>query len=79
MTTSNTFENGAAAENAEAKLAEAARTVQEEMDAALARGSEEVKRVSENTGRFVRENPGLALAGAAGLGLLVGLALRNRY
>lgn len=30
-------------------------------------------------GRFVRENPGLALAGAMGMGVLIGLSVRGRY
>ena len=33
--------------------------------------------VDEGT-RFVRENPGIALAGALGLGVLIGLSLRGR-
>lgn len=37
-----------------------------------------VSTAAEDGRRFVRENPGMALAGAVGLGVLVGLALRPR-
>lgn len=36
------------------------------------------QRGSDNTAQFVRENPAIALAGAVGVGILLGLALRGR-
>lgn len=42
-------------------------------------GSAELKRASEGSVKFIKENPGLAVAGALGLGVLLGLSLRNRY
>lgn len=38
----------------------------------------EVRRVTERTNSFVKENPGVALLGAMGVGILVGLAIRSR-
>ena len=39
-----------------------------------------VARTSLDDGtRFVKENPGIALAGALGLGVLIGLGMRGRY
>lgn len=38
----------------------------------------QARRLGEQTPKFVRDNPGVALAGAVGLGVLVGLALRSR-
>lgn len=40
--------------------------------------SEELRKVTESGTKFVRENPGTAIVGAVGVGILVGLALRGR-
>ncbi len=40
--------------------------------------SQEVDKMVKTGTRFVRENPGTAIAGAVGVGVLVGLALRGR-
>jgi len=37
-----------------------------------------VETARETTAHFVRENPGLAVAGAIGVGVLIGLMVRNR-
>lgn len=42
---------------------------------AQAQARDVVARGSEETARFVRENPAAALAGAIGIGVLIGLAL----
>lgn len=39
---------------------------------------DEFRKVSDASIKFVRENPGAAIAGAVGVGVLVGLALRGR-
>ncbi|SNT23260.1 DUF883 family protein [Tropicimonas sediminicola] len=39
---------------------------------------ETAQQATEEGARFVRENPGLALAGALGVGLLIGLSVRGR-
>lgn len=41
--------------------------------------SETAATATEQGTAFVRENPGLALAGALGVGVLIGLAMRERY
>ncbi|SFB11168.1 hypothetical protein SAMN05421688_2947 [Poseidonocella pacifica] len=54
----------------------------EVQDAAVAQfeRAKEATSVAVDTGsEFVRKNPGLAIAGAVGFGLLLGLALRDRY
>lgn len=38
----------------------------------------ELQHISKQTNTFVKENPGLAIAGAVGFGVLLGLALRQR-
>jgi ElaB/YqjD/DUF883 family membrane-anchored ribosome-binding protein len=60
--------------------------VQEQSDSLMQRGAEMREQASETArdataqgARFVRENPGLALAGALGLGLIIGLSVRGRY
>ena len=45
---------------------------------ALDAGLGEYDRLSRQSARFVRENPGVAVAGALGVGLILGLALRLR-
>lgn len=40
--------------------------------------TEEFHKISESSKQFVRENPGAAVAGALGVGVLLGLALRGR-
>lgn len=40
--------------------------------------SEELRKVADSSTRFVRENPALAVAGALGAGIIIGLAVRGR-
>lgn len=64
----------AAREAASDRLEEA----QEHIDRAFAEGREEFERAAVRSTNFVRDNPLMAVAGAVGVGVLVGLALRNR-
>lgn len=45
---------------------------------ATEQAGEELRKVTDSGTKFVRENPGTAIVGAVGLGILVGLALRGR-
>jgi ElaB/YqjD/DUF883 family membrane-anchored ribosome-binding protein len=45
---------------------------------ATEQAGEEFRKVAESGTKFVRENPGTAIVGALGVGILVGLALRGR-
>ncbi|PJI84468.1 hypothetical protein BC777_3528 [Yoonia maricola] len=45
---------------------------------ATEQASEELRKVAETGTKFVRENPGTAIVGALGVGILLGLALRGR-
>lgn len=45
---------------------------------AAERAQDEIGKLTESGTKFVRENPGAAIAGALGIGILVGLALRGR-
>ncbi|MEO1155494.1 MAG: hypothetical protein AAFV31_14290 [Pseudomonadota bacterium] len=56
----------------------AAQGVRDGAAAARDRAGETVTRSMDEGARFVRENPGAALAGALGVGVLIGLALRGR-
>ncbi|SNS52506.1 DUF883 family protein [Antarctobacter heliothermus] len=63
----------AAREAASERLEEA----QEHIDRAFAEGRHEFERAAARSGQVVRDNPLLAIAGAVGVGVLVGLALRS--
>lgn len=55
------------------QVAESARQTRDQV-------ADTTRTASAEGARFVRENPGLALAGALGLGLLIGLSVRtSRY
>lgn len=62
-----------------AQVEDAAEQLRDTASAAIEQGSAELKRAADGSAKFVRENPGLAVAGALGLGVLIGLSLRNRY
>lgn len=78
---------GSAAESASGNLAgrvkeQAAQTVQqaqEQIDAGLQYSSGELQRMATEGRAFVKKNPGLAIAGALGAGVLLGLAMRSRF
>ncbi|AHD02519.1 hypothetical protein [Leisingera methylohalidivorans] len=78
---------GSAAGNASGNLTgrvkeQAAQTVQqaqEQIDAGLQYSSGEMQRFAKEGQEFVKKNPGLAVAGALGAGVLLGLAMRSRF
>lgn len=45
---------------------------------ATEQAGEELRKLTASGTKFVRDNPGTAVVGAVGLGILVGLALRGR-
>ncbi|SIT90284.1 hypothetical protein SAMN05421665_3052 [Yoonia rosea] len=45
---------------------------------ATEQAGEELRKLTASGTKFVRDNPGTAVVGAVGLGILVGLALRSR-
>ncbi len=45
---------------------------------AAERANDEIRKLADTGTKFVRENPGAAVVGAVGLGILLGLALRGR-
>ncbi len=53
-------------------------TAQETVGQATKQATEELRKLTETGSKFVRENPGAAVAGAVGVGILLGLALRGR-
>ncbi|MEL6518311.1 MAG: hypothetical protein AAFQ39_11375 [Pseudomonadota bacterium] len=53
-------------------------TIKEATAVAQERTADTVSKTMDESARFVRENPGVALAGALGVGVLIGLALRGR-
>lgn len=67
------------AERAKEAASETLTRAQDSLDAAVEQGSAELDRLSRQSTKFIQENPGVAVAGALGLGVLIGLALRNRY
>ncbi|SHH02276.1 hypothetical protein [Cognatishimia maritima] len=60
------------------QAAETFKSAQEQLDQGIARSNEEIQRLAKEGREFVAKNPGVALAGAVGLGLIVGLAMRKR-
>ncbi|MDA9865499.1 hypothetical protein N9C96_02360 [bacterium] len=69
----------ALAQDAKAKVEDGLESVQETLDRAGVQARQEIRKVSDQTTSFVRENPGVAVAGAVGIGVLIGLAMRQRY
>lgn len=67
------------ADRAKEQAAQAVQTAQEHLDAGMKYSSGELQRFADQTQDFVKKNPGLALAGALGAGILLGLAMRRRY
>lgn len=58
---------------------DALRRAEDTVHTAINKGTEQYERAAHTSSKFVRDNPGLAVAGALGVGVLLGLALRNRY
>jgi ElaB/YqjD/DUF883 family membrane-anchored ribosome-binding protein len=65
-------------ETAKAQLDARRAQARDAAETAQAHAQEITQRGSEETARFVRENPVLALTGAVGAGILIGLILRDR-
>jgi ElaB/YqjD/DUF883 family membrane-anchored ribosome-binding protein len=53
-------------------------TTQHAVQRAADQAGAELRKATQTSSTFVRENPGLAMAGALGMGVLIGLALRSR-
>ena len=67
----------ALAEDAKERMEEAYEEARARVDEGVARGRAEAERISGKSADFVRDNPGLSIAGAVGAGLLLGMALRK--
>jgi len=67
------------AENAKTSVEETLEKANETLDQVSTKAKSEIRKASEQSTEFVRENPGVAVVGAIGIGILVGLALRQRY
>lgn len=65
------------ADEAQARAHEAYDQARERIDEGIAQGRAEAERLSGHSAQLVRDNPGLALVGALGAGVLLGLALRK--
>jgi len=74
--TTKTRKNGA--DSVKAKAEETVAQTKEALEEVTAQAGEELRNATDQGAKFVRDNPGLALAGAVGVGLLLGLSLRNR-
>lgn len=66
-------------ENAKVRLDTHRAQAMEAAETAQLHAQDMAQRGSDETARFVRENPALAMAGAVGIGILLGLALRDRF
>lgn len=64
----------AAAETAQQSV----ETAQEVVADTVEKTTDEFQKLAHSGKQFVRENPGTAIAGAIGVGILLGLALRGR-
>jgi ElaB/YqjD/DUF883 family membrane-anchored ribosome-binding protein len=81
--TEDHYRNGAAeAAEAGAAYARAAGErldeAQASIDRAIEEGRDEIERAARQSTQLVRDNPVLAVAGAVGVGLLLGLAMRKK-
>lgn len=68
----------AVAERAKAQLEESLAQTQQALDKVAAQTSDELRKLGDTSSKFVRENPAIAVAGALGVGVLIGFALRGR-
>ncbi len=66
-------------EKANESINEGLDQAQETIERVSTQAQQELRKVGDEATSFVRENPGVAIAGAVGVGLLIGLALRPRY
>ncbi|MBY6141488.1 hypothetical protein KUV26_18770 [Leisingera daeponensis] len=77
--TSADSDSGSLAGRVKEQAAQTVQQAQEQFDAGLQYSSGELQRLATEGRSFVKKNPGLAIAGALGAGVLLGLAMRNRY
>ena len=76
---SDTLEKGVeVAQETATQASEQAKVAVDQAKVAVDQAGEEIRKLAETGTQFVRENPGAAVAGAVGVGILVGLALRGR-
>ena len=80
-TTSENVKNTATemANDAKSAVQDTLESAHDTLDRASAQAQKDLRKVTDQTTSFVRENPGVAIAGAVGLGVLIGLTMRNRY
>ncbi|MDO6590350.1 hypothetical protein DS901_11400 [Loktanella sp. D2R18] len=71
-------DTAAMAEQASAQIEKGLEAAQETVNQAAEQTAKELRKINEQGTAFVRENPGLAVAGALGVGVLLGIALRGR-
>lgn len=67
-----------AADAMKTKVEDGIAQTQDALENAVAQTSDELRKIGDKSTGFVRENPGMAVAGAVTVGVLIGLALRGR-
>ncbi|MEW2913631.1 hypothetical protein [Leisingera sp. JC11] len=67
------------ADRAKEQAAQTVQKAQENLEAGIDYSKGEIERLASQSQDFIKKNPGLAVAGALGAGILLGLALRKRY
>ncbi|WP_052272361.1 hypothetical protein [Leisingera sp. ANG-M7] len=67
------------ADRAKEQAQEAVEQAQESLQAGISYSKSEIERLTSQSQDFIKKNPGLAVAGALGAGVLLGFALRRRY
>ncbi|MGR3513537.1 MAG: hypothetical protein ACU0GG_12315 [Paracoccaceae bacterium] len=67
-----------AIEDARSAVEDGISDAREAVDEFTKDAGEQVRKASSQATTFVKENPGMALLGAVGVGVLVGLAMRSR-
>lgn len=79
--TTSTADNGVGnlAEQVKEQASQTLQQAQDQIDAGLQFSSGEMQRIANEGQAFVKKNPGLAVAGALGAGVLLGLAMRSRF
>lgn len=60
------------------RIEDTVEATQETVMQAANEASAEIRKMADSGTKFVRDNPGVAIASAVGVGILMGLALRGR-